>query len=236
MVFGNRVVIVTGAGGNLGSAIAEELSRRGATLVCADYSSAALDATLKRLAPGATALPIAGLDLSKAEDAQKLVAVAIERYGHVDALTNTVGGFRMAPVGPAALTEWDFLMNINARATLATSAAVLPPMIERRYGRIVHVAAAAGLKGGAELAAYSASKAAVMRIVESLAEEARDHGVTANCILPGTIDTPQNRAAMPDADASKWVTPANLARVVAFLISDEGGAITGAAIPVTQRM
>ena len=85
------------------------------------------------------------------------------------------------------------------------------------------------------MSVYSAAKAAVMRITESLAEELSADGVTANCILPGTIDTPQNRAAMPDADMSRWVPPSDIARVIAFLISDAAGAVTGAAIPVTRR-
>ena len=101
-----------------------------------------------------------------------------------------------------ALSGFDTLLSLNAKATLVTSAAVLPAMIARKRGRIVHIAAAAGKRGTAGLAAYSASKAAVMRIVESIAAEHRADGITANSILPGTIDTPQNRAAMPDADFS----------------------------------
>lgn len=236
MVIGNRVVIVTGAGGNLGSAVAAELSAHGASLVCVDFAQAALDALTRSISPAANVLTLAGLDLTKLEGAQKMVAAAIEKFGHVDALVNTVGGFRMAPIGADALKDWDFLMNTNARAALTTSAAVAPVMKERKFGRIVHIAAGAGHKGGAEMGVYSAAKAAVMRITESLAEELRDDGVTANCILPGTIDTPQNRAAMPDADTSKWVTPVNIAKIIAFLISEDAGAVTGAAVPVTQRI
>ena len=139
-------------------------------------------------------------------------------------LVNTVGGFRMNRATDNALADWDFLMDINARAALVVSAAVLPPMVARKSGRLIHIAAGAGLRGGAGMAVYSAAKSAVMRIAESLAEEHRADGISVNCLLPGTIDTPQNRAAMPDADA--------IARVVAMLLSPDAGAITGAAIPV----
>jgi len=234
MTVDNRVLIVTGAAGNLGAAVAVELNRRGARLVCVDYAAKALETLESSLSPAAGLLTLSGLDLTKLEDAQKMVAAALDKFGRVDALVNTVGGFRMAPAEDA-LKDWDFLMNINARAALATSAAVAPAMKQRKFGRIVHIAAGAGMKGGAEMSVYSAAKAAVMRITESLAEELSADGVTANCILPGTIDTPQNRAAMPEADTSRWVPPSDIAKVIAFLISDEAGAVTGAAIPVTRR-
>ena len=234
MTVQERVVIVTGAGGNLGAAVSAELNRQGASLVCVDYAAKALEALEKSLSPASGLLTLSGLDLTKLEDAQKMVAAALDKFGRVDALVNTVGGFRMAPVVDA-LDDWDFLMNINARAALATSAAVAPVMKQRGFGRIVHIAAGAGNKGGAEMSVYSAAKAAVMRITESLAEELSADGVTVNCILPGTIDTPQNRAAMPDADTSRWVPPSDIAKVIAFLISDMAGAVTGAAIPVTRR-
>ena len=234
MTIGKRVVIVTGAGGNLGAAVTTELNWQGASLVCVDYAAQSLEAVEKSLSPAADVLTLSGLDLTKLEDAQKMVAAALDKFGRVDALVNTVGGFRMAPAVDA-LKDWDFLMNINARAALATSAAVAPVMKQRGFGRIVHIAAGAGNKGGAEMSVYSAAKAAVMRITESLAEELSADGVTVNCVLPGTIDTPQNRAAMPDADTSRWVPPSDIARVIALLISEAAGSVTGAAIPVTRR-
>ncbi|MDE2361519.1 MAG: SDR family NAD(P)-dependent oxidoreductase [Hyphomicrobiales bacterium] len=235
MDFRDRAIVVTGAAGNLGRAVATELAGRGAALVCVDFAAAGL-AALEEALPGAKIASIAGLDLTKIEDAQQMAARAREKFGRIDGLVNTIGGFRMAPVGAEALKDWDFLVNLNARAVLATSAAVLPAMVERDYGRIVHIAAGAGHRGAAQLAVYSAAKAAVMRIVESIAEEHRDTGITANCILPGTIDTPQNRAAMPDADTKSWTPPGDIAKAIAFLLSHEAGAITGAAIPVTQRI
>jgi NAD(P)-dependent dehydrogenase (short-subunit alcohol dehydrogenase family) len=116
-----------------------------------------------------------------------------------------------------------------------TCRAVVPHMLRQGGGRIVNVSARAALEGKARMGPYCASKAAVVTLTETLAAEHRDHGITANCILPGTIDTPQNRASMPDADFSRWVAPAALADVVVFLASDAARAISGAAIPVYGR-
>jgi NAD(P)-dependent dehydrogenase (short-subunit alcohol dehydrogenase family) len=226
-------IIVSGAAGNLGAAVAVELTRRGARIVCADRSADGLSALAARLPKPAESLFIPGLDLTKFEDAAAMAKAALDRFGSLDGLVNTLGGFATGAVAVDALSGFDMLLSVNAKAALVTSAAVLPAMIARKRGRIVHVAAAAGNKGTAGLAAYSAAKAAVMRIVESIAAEHGADGITANSILPGTIDTPQNRAAMPDADFSKWVTPAAIARVIAFLVSDDAAAVTGAAIPVT---
>ena len=225
--FEERVVVVAGARGNLGAAVVAELVARGARVACVDAAPAS----------GATAdvLEIGGLDLSQISDARAATDAVLNRFGRIDALVNTIGAFRMAPVGETALVDWDFLLSINARIALVTSAAVIPAMAERGYGRIVHVAAGAGLRAGALTGVYSAAKAAVLRISEAIAEEQRDHGIVCNCIVPSTIDTPQNRIAMPDADYSAWVEPASIAKVVAFLASDDAGAITGAAIPVTRR-
>jgi len=228
-------IIITGAAGNLGAAVAIELARRGAKLVCAGRSADRLAALAARLPQAAETLDMPGLDLTRFEDAAAMTSAALGRFGRIDGLVNTLGGFATGAVAADALSGFDTLLSLNAKATLVTSAAVLPAMIARKRGRIVHIAAAAGNRGTAGLAAYSASKAAVMRIVESIAAEHRADGITANSILPGTIDTPQNRAAMPDADFSNWVTPAAIARVIAFLVSDDAAAVTGAAIPVTGR-
>lgn len=226
--FEGRVVLVTGACGNLGSAVVTELQDRGAAVVCADAAS---------LSAGAArgALQIGGLDLAQAADARAAVSAAVDRFGRIDALVNTIGGFRTGRIGETALDDWEVLFSINARIALTTSAAVIPGMTERHYGRIVHVAAAAGLRASAGVGVYSAAKSAVLRIAEAVAEEQGSNGIVCNCILPGVIDTPQNRAATPGADRSAWVTPASIAKVAAFLASESAGSITGAAIPVTRR-
>ncbi|MDQ0396028.1 SDR family NAD(P)-dependent oxidoreductase [Labrys monachus] len=229
-----KAIMITGAAGNLGSAVALELARGNARLVCLDRSADKLE----RLAAGFPAtvevLPIAGTDLTDADACAAVVAQATARFGGVCGLVNTVGGFQFGPFAKA-LGQWDAMMTMNARTALAISAAVLPGMKAARYGRIVHIAAGAGLKAPAGLAAYAASKAAVIRLTESIAEECRADGITANCILPSIIDTPQNRAAMPDANTDDWVSPRSIARLIAFLVSPEAAVVTGAAIPATGR-
>jgi len=227
-----KATIVTGAAGNLGAAVALELARRGARLVCLDRSQGKLDQLLGSLPATAEILPIAGTDMTSQEACAAAVAQATARFGGVSALVNTVGGFQAGSIAKA-LGQWDAMLTANARTALAISAAALPAMQSARYGRIVHVAAMAGLKAPAGLAAYAASKAALIRLTESIAEEYRGDGITANCVLPSVIDTPQNRAAMPKADTSGWVSPQAIARLIAFLVSPEGGVVTGAAIPAT---
>lgn len=226
-------VIVTGAAGNLGRATALRLAGQGLNLVCVDRTAEALNAMVQTLPANANVLTFAGADLSNPAVAQAMVEAATDSFGGVDGLINTVGGFATGPVNGDALDQWDLMLNLNARVALVTSIAVLPTMQAARYGRIVHIAAAPGLKAGANQAAYAASKAAVLRLTESIAAEHRGNRITANCILPGTIDTPQNRAAMPDAKVSDWVSPDAIARLIAFLVSSEAAVVTGAAIPAT---
>ena len=221
-------VIVTGAAGNLGAVVARRLAEQGARVVC-----------VGRGAPPAggddpdRVLWIGGADLSDKAQADDVVAQARARFGRVTGLVNTVGGFAMGRVNATALDHWDSMMLLNAKVAVVTSAAVLPALLAAGHGRIVHIAATPGLKAAAGQAAYAASKAAVIRLVESIAAEHRVDRITANCILPGTIDTPQNRAAMPDAAADIWIPPAAIADVIAFLISPAGAVVTGAAIPAS---
>ncbi|PDT11179.1 3-oxoacyl-ACP reductase [Rhizobium sp. J15] len=230
-----KAVIVTGAGGNLGRAVVRELAAAGMKLVCINRSSHGLESLANDLPASTEFLPIAGTDLADYGSCTAAVAQAVARFGGVSALVNTVGGFQMGPVGPDAPAQWKMMMTANADTALTISAAVLPIMKAAGYGRIVHVAAAPGLKAGANQAAYAASKAAVIRLTEAIAAECRDDRITANCILPGTIDTPENRAAMPNAKTEGWVSPQSIARLIAFLISPAAAVVTGAAIPSTGR-
>jgi NAD(P)-dependent dehydrogenase (short-subunit alcohol dehydrogenase family) len=125
---------------------------------------------------------------------------------------------------------------MNLRTAVASSSAALPHLLARGGGRIVNVGAQAASKAGLGMAAYAASKSGVARLTESMAEEFKDRGITVNAVLPSIIDTPTNRADMPDADFSRWVKPAQLAAVIAFLISDEATAISGACLPVSGRV
>ena len=232
--FTGQVVVVTGAGGNLGSAIAQTLARQGAMLALADKRQPKLERTLAGMV-GHGHLTIAGADVRTREGAAHIVAETLARFGRIDALANTVGTFKMAAVADGAADDWSLLMDSNALSALRLSEAVLAPMRQSGYGRIVHISAGAAQRSFAGAGVYAASKAAVLRITEAVAEENKAQGITANCVLPGTIDTPQNRADMPAADHTLWVSPQSIAAVVAFLLSREAGGVTGAAVPVTGR-
>lgn len=230
----DQIAIVTGATGNLGRAVATAAARRGARLVLADFRGEALNDLLGHLEGGPHAT-VAGQDVRTEAGAKAIVEATISRFGRVDALVNTVGGYKTAPLLQGGTDQFSEMMEINAKAAMLLSAAVLPTMIEQRYGRIVHVSAGAAFRSFANAGAYAASKAALLRLTETISEEHKLEGVTANCVLPAIIDTPQNRQAMPGEDHSRWTPPADIAEVILFLCSRQSSAITGAAIPVSGR-
>ena len=235
-VLQDKVVIITGAVGNLGQAVAERMVRDGWKTVLVDRSKDRLRATFGKL-PDPTRYWLAdGVDMTAAEAVNIMVADAYKRFGRIDGLVNTVGGFRGGrPVHETDPGEWDFLYDINVRTTLNACRATIPYMLGARQGKIVNVASRAAFQGSANYSAYAAAKTAVLRVTESMAGELKAHGLSVNCVVPGTIDTPQNRAAMPTADFSTWVQPADLAGVIAFLLSDDARSVCGAAIPVFGR-
>lgn len=228
----DETIIVTGASGNLGTAVARVLARAGARVACVDRTPPRLDPGAEGLDPARIHI-IAGRDLSSPEAVAAVVAEVQAHFGRVTGLVNTVGGFATGRVAETGADQWDLMMTLNARIAFVTSAAVLPALKAAGHGRIVHIAAQPGQKAGAGQAAYAASKAAVIRLVEAIAAEHRSDRITANCILPGTIDTPQNRAAMPNAKPDSFVPPVAIAEVIAFLVSPAAAALTGAAIPAT---
>lgn len=228
-----RVVIVTGAVGNLGSATVRAFQLFGARLVLVDRSLNRLEAAFPDFVASPLHLLIGGVDLTKEASVNRVVEQAIARFGRVDVLVNTVGAWRGGlRTHETDLADWDFLHEMNVRTTLLASRAVTPHFLAQRSGRIVNLAARAALAGDAGSAAYSAAKSAVLRLTEALSAELKTSGINVNCVLPSTIDTPQNRAAMPTADHSKWVQPDAIADVVLFLASDLARAIHGATIPV----
>jgi|CXWL01.1.fsa_nt_gi NAD(P)-dependent dehydrogenase (short-subunit alcohol dehydrogenase family) len=232
--FKGQIVVVAGATGNLGAAIAGVLSRVGASLALADMNQQHLEALASRM-EGAPPLLIAGADVRTQEGCASIVDQTLARFGRIDALANTVGAFKMANVTDGAARDWRALMELNALSALLLSEAALPTMVSQGYGRIVHVAAGAAQRSFAGAGVYAASKAALMRITEAVSEEHKMHGVTANCVLPGTIDTPQNRAAMADADWDAWLKPDEVAAVVTFLLSRHANAVTGIGMAITGK-
>jgi NAD(P)-dependent dehydrogenase (short-subunit alcohol dehydrogenase family) len=224
--FDGKNCLVTGAAGNLGRAVAAAFAAEGASLILMDHAEEHLRSAYRAEGPGKRFAPA---DL---RDAQS-VARALPAGNRVDILCNIAGGFRMGqPVHETSDETWDLMLGLNARSVLNCARAVVPGMLAAGRGKIINVGAMAALSGKANMAAYIASKSAVIRLTESMAAELRDKGINVNCILPSTIDTPQNRKDMPKADPKRWVAPEALADVVLFLASDAARAIHGASIPV----
>jgi NAD(P)-dependent dehydrogenase (short-subunit alcohol dehydrogenase family) len=231
--FSERTVIVTGAAGNLGSAVAKAFQAAGAKLALVDRAADRLPRIFPDLVGSPDHLLIPSVDLTDVDGVASMVAETLSRFGRIDVLANIAGGYRAGtPVHETPLEAWDFMLNLNARTVLIVSKAVIPHMLEQGSGKIVNVSTLAALKGQAKMAAYSASKSAVMRLTESMSAELKRKGINVNCILPSTIDTPQNREAMPNADFSRWTKPEAIADVILFLASDAARAVHGAAVPV----
>jgi NAD(P)-dependent dehydrogenase (short-subunit alcohol dehydrogenase family) len=225
-----RVVMITGAAGNLGRAVAQAFAQAGDALVLVGRTRGSLvraygEETPQRLFAAADLLAPAQLDAA--------VRLAVQRLGGIDVLCNIAGGFQMGPAVHETTDEsWDMMMDLNVRSVLHTARAVVPQMLARGRGKIVNVGANAAIKGAAHMGAYIASKSSVLRLTETMAAELRERGINVNCVMPSIIDTPENRAAMPDADPARWVRPEQLAQVICFLASDAASALHGACIPV----
>jgi NAD(P)-dependent dehydrogenase (short-subunit alcohol dehydrogenase family) len=231
--FSDRVVIVTGAAGNLGSVVARAFQAAGARLVLVDRAPDRLPRLFPELANSPDHFLATAVDLTDADAVAGMAEETVRRLGRIDVLVNAAGGYRGGTaVHETPLQTWDLMLNLNARSVFIASGAVIPAMVEQGTGKIVSVAARAALKGGRSMGPYSASKSAVVRLTESMSAELKKSGINVNCVLPGTIDTPQNRASMPKADTSRWVAPEALADVILFLASDTARAVHGAAVPV----
>lgn len=224
----DQVVAITGAFGALGSAVVRAAVAEGAIV-------AAIDRAPSPRSPLDGASLHGDVDLSSDSGARDVVAAIVARHGRLDALVNIAGGFRWETLADGSLDSWDQLYQLNLRTAIATCRAALPHLPDER-GRIVNIGAAGAVKAAAGMGAYAASKAGVARLTEALAEELKERGITVNALLPSIIDTPANRADMPQADFSRWVRPAQLADVIVFLLSAKSQAITGALLPVTGRV
>jgi NAD(P)-dependent dehydrogenase (short-subunit alcohol dehydrogenase family) len=230
-----RVVVITGAFGALGTAVARAFGQAGDRLGLIDVVQPAVE--LQREFPGSQQhLLLGGVDLANEEATRKAMAAIAMRFGGIDVLVNVAGGFRWEKVENGSLDTWDLLYAMNLRSAVVSCKCALPALLERGTGRIINIGAgAAAARAGLGMGAYTASKAGVQRLTEALAEELKERNVTVNAILPGTIDTPRNRLDMPSADFGKWVSPEKIAGVIVFLASEDASAITGAAIPVFGR-
>ena len=221
-----QVVLITGARGGLGTYVTQAFLESGAQVI----------GSARKIDDSAFPHPRfegTPADLTSAQDAARLVADTILKFRRIDALIHVAGGFAGgAPIHETDDATWESMLNLNLRAGLNILRAVIPHMRAQIHGRIVAIGSRAGVEPAANISAYSASKAALVSLVKTAALENRKLGITANVILPGTIDTPANRASDPSGDRSKWVSPQKLAALALFLASDDAAEITGSAIPV----
>lgn len=221
-----RQVVLTGAAGALGRAVAQYFLDQGARVALLDHSAAHL----------ANAFP--GLDNSRhllvAADVTSTAAVGeaaesvLKTFGYVDAVVHIAGGFAMGEQTHALTREtWDSMMNLNAWSFVAVTQAFVPSMIARASGSVIAVTAKTAARGAAGMSAYIASKSALQRLVEAMAAELAPHGINVNSIAPSVLDTPANRQAMPDANPDEWVSTAVAAQTVGFLASPAAAALHG---------
>jgi NAD(P)-dependent dehydrogenase (short-subunit alcohol dehydrogenase family) len=226
MTLQDKVVVVTGAFGQLGRAVVREVLAQGGRAALLDVSAGEPPADTRAWQVDLAALP----------DAKRVLAQVAEHFGRIDALVNVAGGFRWQTLEQSEdLSEWAALQAINLQTCVTACKAVLPHLQQAGAGRIVNIGAMGALKGASGMGAYAASKAGVMRFTEALGDELKLQDITVNAVLPSIIDTPQNRADMPKANFERWVKAEEIARVIAFLLSDAARVVTGALLPVTGK-
>jgi len=222
----SKIALVTGANGGLGTHVTNALLDAGFLVAGLAPKIGPHDFDH----PHFTALPAT---LNSLDEAKKAVETVIAHFGKIDLLAHTVGGF----AGGQSVVDTDDatfqrMFDMNLKSAFHILRAVIPPMRSARAGRIVAIASRAAESPGANVGAYSASKAALVSLIRTVAIENKDTGITANAILPGTIDTAANRAAMPGADVSQWVKPESIASLIVWLAGDDAKDVTGTTIPV----
>ena len=223
---GDSVVLITAAKGGLGSFVTRTFIDAGSLVVGTSRSISDRDFS----APNFSAYSV---DFTKPADVNQMIETVVNRFGQLDVLVHVLGGFAGGhTVAQTDDATWDRMMNLNLRSGFNIFRAVIPRMRAAGQGRIIAIASRAAVEPPASIAAYGASKAALVSLVRAAALENKDRGLTVNAILPSTIDTDSNRKADPGADFSRWVPPANIADLVVFLSSEAAGQVTGAAIPI----
>jgi NAD(P)-dependent dehydrogenase (short-subunit alcohol dehydrogenase family) len=228
-----RCVVITGAFGSLGIAVARCFREQGATLALIGRRQPPAGLAAEFPAPHCV---LGGVDLTHAVSAGTAMETVRATVGSIDVLVNVAGGFRWQTLEQGDIEGWDEMFATNLKSAVVSSKAALAQLLRSPAGRIINVGSGAAARpAGAGMGAYAASKAGVHKLTESLAQELKDRGITVNAVLPGIIDTQRNRADMPKADFSRWVQPEAIAAVIAFLASESAAAVTGALIPVYGR-
>lgn len=229
MDLSGKVLAVTGGDGALGRAVVEVLAVYGARLALISRSQA-------MSAPQADALHFGGVDLTVADALRPVMERIAKQASRLDGVINLAGGFRWEKLAGGTLESWDAMYKLNLITAVNTCQAALPYLVQSTAGRIVNVGAMGAVAATMGMGPYAASKAGVAQLTLALAAELKQTRVTVNAILPSTLDTPKNRLEMPQADFTRWVAPSQAAEVIAFLVSDQAAALTGALIPVAGRV
>ncbi|MDO7836320.1 SDR family oxidoreductase [Sphingobium sp. HBC34] len=222
-----RSIIITGGFGALGQVVARAFTAAGDKVARIDFAPAPTQAL-------EGALDLGGVDLTDVDACTRAITAVRDAHDGIDVLVNIAGGFTWETVQDGSVESWQRMFSMNVMTAITITKAALPAITASPSGRIVNIGAGAAIQAATGMGAYAASKAGVHRLTESLAAELGGGGTTVNAILPSIIDTPTNRADMPDADTSQWVQPQAIADVVLFLASDAARSITGALIPVTR--
>lgn len=236
MAHQGKITVITGGTGALGTAVSLAFLSAGAIIEVTYIFDHEVDPFLKAVSQFEGKFTIHKCEVTKEAEVKSLFEKILEKHGRIDILLNIVGGFVGGPsIAETEEKTFDFMLNLNLRSAFYCSKAAIPHMIKQKWGKIVCVSARAALKGTAGLGAYSISKAGVITLIETMAEEVKDHNINVNAILPSIIDTPANRKSMPDADHWRWVKPEAIAKVLLFLTSDDSSIINGSCIPVYGR-
>ncbi|HWQ13350.1 MAG TPA: SDR family NAD(P)-dependent oxidoreductase [Roseiflexaceae bacterium] len=231
-----KVAVVTGATGGLGPAVVAELLRAGAVVFAPHRRAGELENLREQLALPEAGLAGAVVDLTDEQGVKEAYAAAARTLGGIDVLVNIAGGFAGGrPVHESSWDLWQQQLDLNLKTAVLSCQAAVPHMLARGGGAIVNFGSRTATQPGKNLAAYAASKRAVIQLTEALAAELRDSNITANVVLPSTIDTPANRKSTPNADFSRWPKPEQVARVVLFLVGPDARIISGASVPVYGR-
>jgi len=228
----NKVAIITGGTGALGRAVVLEFLKEDANVACSYVIEKEKKECMSLMRKHKKNIVFIECNVTKERNVARLINSTIKKFKRIDVLVNIVGGFAYSYIIDTSEKTWDLMLNLNLKSTFLCSKKVLPIMIKQNCGKIINVSSRPALKGSAGVGAYSASKAGVLNLTETIADEVKDYDINVNAILPSTIDTPANRRDMPDADFSKWVKPEEIAKVIVFLASDLSKPIRGAGIPV----
>ncbi len=233
MRFAEKIVIIPGGTGALGRHVTRAFLEEGAKVAVSFFVDAELPELKELLGDLISSMKAYKVDVTSETEVSRFVSDVLQEFGAIDILVNVVGGYMGGtPVTETTLKDWDFMMNLNLKSAFLCCREAVPHMEKRGQGRIINISSQSGLEGEEGHAAYSASKAGVIRLTESLADELEGKGVNVNCIMPSIIDTPANREAMPNADFDEWPKPWEVAQVILFLASEEAKLLHGSSIPV----